>query len=335
MIAVKHQWGIRVKPKVSVIIPVYNAMPYIQRCISSIIKQNYPHLEIILINDGSDDGSERFCRDISINENNIITIQTDHVGVSVARNIGLEQATGEFILFCDADDYICENAINLMVDVATKNDADAVCGITRRDKGDKYDTYGQTIEDERKVETKDIINSLNTNSFITPTVWAKLIRKTSIGTIRFDERVRVCEDYDFIYHVLSKAYKVFVIPSYVYSYTDNPNSSTNRGFKDGDNAIVDKLELIFDEIKKTYPSCRKTALVKTTIEEMAVVTSMVKSEHFEWTLINTIRITIRERLSEIVFLNYGAVEKIATIVFVINPKLFLACYRKMRKWRQS
>ena len=93
-------------PLVSVIIPVYNVMPYIVQCLDSVQKQTYEKLEIILINDGSNDGSETFCNEIKKLDPRIVVIHKENGGVVSARNAGIRFAHGKYIVFVDGDDWI-------------------------------------------------------------------------------------------------------------------------------------------------------------------------------------------------------------------------------------
>ena len=92
--------------KISVVIPVYNAAPYLQRCLDSIYSQSYKNLEIICINDGSTDKSLEILSTYAKKEKRLVVISQENKGASAARNAGIERATGDFISFIDADDYI-------------------------------------------------------------------------------------------------------------------------------------------------------------------------------------------------------------------------------------
>ena len=90
--------------KVSVVIPVYNVKPYLERCVNSVLRQTYKDLEIILVDDGSTDGSGELCNDIATRDHRIRVIHQENQGLSGARNTGIQQATGEYIIFLDSDD---------------------------------------------------------------------------------------------------------------------------------------------------------------------------------------------------------------------------------------
>ena len=101
--------------RVSVIVPVYNAKDYIIRCIDSILEQTFKDIELILIDDGSTDGSELICDRYKSN-NTVKVIHQENRGVSSARNRGLEVATGTYVAFVDSDDYLEKNMLQQMLD---------------------------------------------------------------------------------------------------------------------------------------------------------------------------------------------------------------------------
>lgn len=110
-----------IAPKISVIVPVYNVESYIARCLNSILNQTYKHLEIILVNDGSTDKSEEICNSFLEKDARIKIFNIENSGSSIARNIGLDNATGEFIGFVDSDDWIQKDMFSIMINYAMEN----------------------------------------------------------------------------------------------------------------------------------------------------------------------------------------------------------------------
>jgi len=117
------------KNKISIIVPIYNSEKYLKRCIESILKQTYTNIELILINDGSEDKSLEICEEYKKNDERIIIVNKENEGVSVARNIGIEKATGELISFVDADDYLEATFLQELLDIMEKYNVNYVaCG---------------------------------------------------------------------------------------------------------------------------------------------------------------------------------------------------------------
>lgn len=128
---------------VSIVVPIYNAENYIERCINSIINQNYKNIEIILVNDGSTDNSLKICETFALNDKRIIIISQKNMGVSTARNAGINVAKGDYISFVDSDDTIENNYIQELVDNSNSGKADVViCG------------YNDIYTNNKKIENK-------------------------------------------------------------------------------------------------------------------------------------------------------------------------------------
>ena len=112
------------KAKVSIIVPIYNTERYLDACIRSVLNQTYTNWELILVNDGSNDGSGRICQTYSTLDKRIIYILQDNFGVSAARNAGIINSTGDYFAFLDSDDELESNAIELLLCDIIKYDAD-------------------------------------------------------------------------------------------------------------------------------------------------------------------------------------------------------------------
>ena len=114
------------EPLVSIIIPVYNTKPYLERCIQSVVQQTYKQLEILLIDDGSTDGAAELCDRFAEHHTNIYVVHIENRGVSIARNKGLDIARGEFILFIDSDDAVSNTYVESFIN--SNDDADIIIG---------------------------------------------------------------------------------------------------------------------------------------------------------------------------------------------------------------
>ena len=178
------------KNKISVIVPIYNAEQFLNRSVGSIQKQSYQNLEIILVNDGSTDDSQIVCEELAKKDNRIKVINQPNGGLSNARNTGLSVATGDYVGFVDADDYINNNMYSSLLKNSLDYSADISCGhafVHSRD--------GKIVNlsDEDRIVTtpatrKDILDS-HLNGMVTTAVWDKLFKREAISDIRFDENL--------------------------------------------------------------------------------------------------------------------------------------------------
>ena len=129
------------KKKVSVIIPVYNCEKYIEKCLRSVIDQTYENIEVIVVDDGSSDNSYQIIKEVTREKSNISIIRQDNQGLSMARNRGLKDATGEYLTFLDGDDFWGRSHVERLVGIAESNQSDMViCGYTKmNDVGEVFD----------------------------------------------------------------------------------------------------------------------------------------------------------------------------------------------------
>lgn len=109
---------------ISIIIPVYNVKPYIERCIRSVLDQTYTNLEVIIVNDGSTDSTGKICEELALGDKRITFISQENEGQSAARNKGLNLANGKWIIFLDSDDWLESETLQSMHDYAEKMNAD-------------------------------------------------------------------------------------------------------------------------------------------------------------------------------------------------------------------
>ena len=193
---------------VSVILPVYNAEKYLARCIESVMNQKGCQIELVIVNDGSKDGSDAVIK--SFNDPRIKYIQKSNGGVSSARNIALDQATGDYITFIDADDYIESDYCGKMLQNIVENEAD-ICTCRAIDHHLKNDN------DIRYMPESDKLLFLDSDSYsffddsLQKAVCCTLIKKSLIGDIRFRDDIFVAEDSLFLAECIHKAGKIVVM----------------------------------------------------------------------------------------------------------------------------
>lgn len=218
------------KQLISVIVPAYNCEDTIVQCVSSIMNQTYQKIEILLIDDKSTDATLEKCKRLSEMDQRISVLEQPYnKGVSAARNCGLEFAKGKYIAFCDADDTMREDMLQVLYDEIVQSSADIVCCAHSKIK--RWIT-----ENEKKVirDQKEFIKSLNQYGGF---VWNKLFDADIIGTIRFHENLDLCEDTVFVTECFfSKEDSSMVyLPQrlYDYSYGGVTQGASNKHFKDG------------------------------------------------------------------------------------------------------
>ena len=212
---------------ITIIVPVYNSADYLDECIESITHQTYDNLEIILVDDGSQDDSLSICNRWAKQDSRIRVIHTINFGVSHARNTGIEVATGDFIGFIDSDDWIENDFYGSMLNQMEADNTDmCVSGYVREENGnsvtvlfkDKMDTL------TRNQAFKEISKVDDSKRFGWEPV-DKLFRRHTIANYRFNEDIHVGEDMLFITEVLLNADGVSYLPMQGYHYRIRPGSA--------------------------------------------------------------------------------------------------------------
>lgn len=217
-------------PLVSVIVPVYRVEKYIEECIESILSQTLSSVELILIDDGSDDQCPEICDKFAKENKNIIVIHQENHGLSAARNAGINIAKGEYIAFCDSDDIMKKNMLAQMVLAAKKCNADVVmCGYETFPN--KKSFYPGIKSDE--VLTPEIFiskcNTMHTGNELCFS-WRFLLNRSYIEEKKFsfDESIFFGEDVLFNMQVLMEARRIFVLQEALYLYRINNANSIMR-----------------------------------------------------------------------------------------------------------
>ena len=219
------------QPKISIIIPVYNVEKYLDRCIDSIINQSLKDIEIILVDDGSPDNCPQLCDEWAKKDSRIKVIHKENAGLGMARNTGMQHATGEYIAFIDSDDYVELDMYAKLLEKAELHNADIVyCG---HKQGLKDGTYIDRRDFDRETifDDKESIEELSVNYFyptkgriMTMSVWHSIYKKEIIKTEFYSEREVVSEDLHFQISAILNSKKIVYIPDCLYHYCYNGES---------------------------------------------------------------------------------------------------------------
>lgn len=223
--------------KISVIVPVYNTSHYLSRCLESILTQTYSNVEIVIVDDGSSDNSGQICDEYARTYSNVIVFHKDNEGVGSARNKALELVTGEWLLFCDSDDTLVENAIQNLSEHITYDVDCIVAGYNEVNvEGDIIYTSSSNYK-QRLTYSESLLDIykpmyLKYNGFL----WNRLIRASVVHSnhLRFKEDIYYREDGLFLTELICCSKKdLLYISTPVYNYYTNPSGamfSLSKGF---------------------------------------------------------------------------------------------------------
>jgi len=239
---------------ISVIVPVYNAENYLERCVDSLLAQTHTNLEVILCNDGSKDGSGRICDSYAQKDPRVKALHLKNGGASSARNAGLDIARGEYITFADSDDWVEPDAYAEMLRLARENDARLVCA-------GRYNVLGQTGEQEvglcpqklEKISGEELLGRVFLWDNVDGAVWDKLFHRSVFREIRFPLG-KINEDILVVYQAARDLDTVVMYNRPVYYYFHHVGSVTNSGVSDKTFHFAEITGQIYPEVREKHPA---------------------------------------------------------------------------------
>ena len=259
---------------VSIVVPVYNVEQYLEKSINSIINQSYKKIEIIIVNDGSTDGSLEICNSFKKKDNRIEIISKQNGGLSDARNVGIERAKGKYITFIDSDDYIDDNYVEAMISSIKENDSD-ICIASHRV------LYPNTIIDKSTKQnyvanSKEILSKMLYDDGIDVSAWAKLYKTELLSSIKYPVG-RLYEDSATTYKLIDSATKICVNSVPIYNYIVRANSIANVKFNEKKFDLIKSTEEMTDYIKSKYPELEKGCKRRLVYAYLSTLTQLARS----------------------------------------------------------
>lgn len=239
---------------VSIVIPVYNVEKYLRQCLESIVCQTYKNLQIILVDDGSTDASNKICDEYALKDSRIQVIHKSNGGLSDARNRGIDKAVGKYITFVDSDDFIKLDMVEYLLRLLTKHHSDiSVCQ-------PQYVSEDGLLLKRRAAEIKghvvagapNCIHDFLSNEGIGTVAWGKMYKMAMFQNIRYPEG-RYHEDVFTTYKLVAEANSIAVGEEAKYMYRIRPSSIMQSSFSPKHlDAVIGKEEMaIF--IKENFP----------------------------------------------------------------------------------
>lgn len=230
---------------VSIIVPVYNAEKYLKRCVDSILAQDYPNFELLLMNDGSKDASGEICDAYEKKDPRVRVVHKENTGVSDTRNKALELARGEYIQFLDSDDWIVPEATRLLVRSMEQYRCDMVIADFYRVSGERLAQKGD-IEEDRVMDRQEFAACMieNPADFYYGVLWNKLYRREIIekNRIRMDVSISWCEDFLFNLEYIRHASSFYALQVPIYYYLKRKGSLASQGMSIG-NTVRMKINI--------------------------------------------------------------------------------------------
>ena len=244
-------------PMVSIIVPVYNAEAVLKRCVDSVLEQEYQDFELILVDDGSKDGSPKILDEYAAADSRVRVIHQQNSGVSATRNNALDAARGTYIQFLDADDWITRDATKLFVRSAEENQADMVISDFYRVVGDHSSRKGDILDGpviSREAYAEWMMK--NPADYYYGVLWNKLFRRDLLEKhhLRMDTSLSWCEDFIFNMEYILHTERIAVLPVPIYYYVKTEGSLVQQGMKVGSivRMKLNVIEYYSDFYRKLY-----------------------------------------------------------------------------------
>lgn len=282
---------------VSIIVPIYNSEKTLKRCIESILVQTYNQLEILLVNDGSTDSSLEICESYRKIDSRIKIISGPNRGVAAARNIGLKNVHGEYILYIDSDDWIEPNMVEVLIKALKEKSADiSVCGY---DFGDNL--CNKYIQNSFNVWSSDkIVEEFLKHQQFRGMLWNKLIKKSLFIGLHFDESMGYGEDAQMVWLLLKRVKTICVSDIVLYHHIPN-DYSISSSFSDVKYDAVRLWKQILTDVTHENKSYINDARAAYGVALIVTIWEMAKADYYDKNMIKNLKKELRQNIKCIVF----------------------------------
>lgn len=310
--------------KISVIVPVYNVEAYLERCVESILQQTYAHFELILINDGSTDSSGQICYHLASQYENIKVYHIENAGVSNARNMGIQLATGSWVTFIDSDDFVTQDYLATLVSaVEGLNVCFAIAPLHHIKNGivtDLPSHSGKTELWSTEETMKELLMTTRTSFFPV----AKLFKRDLLADEKFNTNYHLAEDALFLTELLLKTRCSCVFidkPVYFYDHREgSATTSVNRHVFD----TIEVYQQIIAQVSQAFPNLKYELINREcwsyiTVYDKIIFTSREEYQKEKAELRNWIVQHRREIWKDAYFTTF---RKVAILSLVISPWLY-------------
>ena len=241
------------KGEISIIVPIYNAEKYLERCVESILNSSYKELELILVDDGSTDSSSSICDRYANYDERVIVIHKENEGPELARKYGVAKCHGEYIMFVDADDYILGDIIEHGISALIHSGADIVCFDYQRSNGHQ----GFCIMDEEYLDVKSALKNMLSFKKLDGNLWCKIYRANVVKAPNVQFRNKRNCDFLTSVEIFENAEKICLLPECGYVYSITEGSLTNLNIcHDREEEYAKEAEKFHNEFSKKYPDLK-------------------------------------------------------------------------------
>ncbi|MDA3057749.1 glycosyltransferase [Campylobacter sp. VBCF_05 NA6] len=318
---------------ISIIVPVYNVKKYLKECLNSIVSQTYTNLEIILVDDGSTDGSGEICDEFAKQEARIKVLHQKNAGQAVARNAGLDIMQGEYLSFVDSDDMIDETYIETLYNLIKKyNTKISMASYTKFKSQSEIANLKNFECVERIITPKDIFKgSCKKEKFYLTAIWRILYHKSIFKNLRFPSG-KIHEDIAVWFDIFKNEKNIAISNKYIYFYRVNLNSTVRKKIDEKFFVIFENTQKFTDNIVKAYSDLQKEANYLLCHIKMQTIIKILKYDDEKYySKINEYHKFLQEKLDIMFAIKSNFKFGLAMSFFHMSPKIFKFVYTLYKK----
>ncbi|MCI9663882.1 MAG: glycosyltransferase family 2 protein [Lachnospiraceae bacterium] len=330
-------------PLISVIIPVYNVEKYLEKCLDTVLSQTYTNIEVILVNDGSSDGSGAIIDSYACKDERVRVIHLpENKGVSYARNRGIDILKGEYTIFVDADDYVEPDFLEKLYVNLKENQADiSICGVDL--VGFPEYVYLRKDDFPCVVSGDQAVSCMLNNSPFGQEMCNKLFDSIWVKKYPFDENIYYGEDLLFIYQILKHIHRVCYIPDKLYHYIFYGKSSSHSEFSERQYTGILVYKFLHEDLRQKHPELlselKRRILCMNIIFAREVINQKKNKRYPTYLYLKKFQKNIRSFLSKDVFDLAIPKRTFAKIILLyISAEIFWSItviYKKLKRMRDQ
>jgi glycosyltransferase involved in cell wall biosynthesis len=318
-------------------VPIYNVEPYLRRCLDSIAQQTFTDFEVILVDDGSLDGSADICREYAAQDGRFALTQQENGGLSAARNAGIEHSRGAFLVFIDGDDTVAPRMLEVLYGLITEHEASmSVCSINN--------VYGTKIVPQYPVrevfvcDGQEALRLTLEGKRIPGSICCKLLRRSDLGPVRFPVGLTY-EDAYFIMQVTDRLGQVAVTTEPLYQYHHREQSITTACFNQKSFDVITVYSFVLEQVRAHYPSLARQAEFRYYWAHFVVLDRMLLTGDRDTLRDNRAVAAVLKRHARDIVANpfFERTRKLAALALALNLRLYhlLLILQQRRLWKNT
>ncbi len=267
------------KPKISVVLPIYNVEKYLETCVKAMTGQTYQNLEIILVDDGSPDGCPALCDELAKTDERIRVLHKENGGLSDARNAGTQIATGEYITFVDSDDVVTDTYVEYLYSLIEKYGCDmSLCTHTVVFEDGKKIPYGDGTDE--MLDAKECLRRMLYHDVIDTSAWAKLYRTDMAREILYPKG-KLFEDIGTTYRFFLASGKIACGYQSQYFYMQRQNSIVSGKFNPHKLDLLEMTDKMAEDVAKVYPELAQAILRRRVYARFSTLNQMLDVDGYK------------------------------------------------------